>query len=111
MLVKYGRDVVVEILVLRLFFPARKAGDEPRRVVLWEFVGDLFLPATMIPEGKRARGANAINQLKQLPSQSTNELPPGQRRRTRLLLRPDGATHRGSNRANLASHFTFLGAS
>jgi hypothetical protein len=25
--------VVVEILVLRLFFPARKAGDEPRRVV------------------------------------------------------------------------------
>jgi hypothetical protein len=35
--------VVVEILVLRLFFPARKAGDEPRRVVtiqqrLW--IGD-----------------------------------------------------------------------
>jgi len=25
--------VVVKILVLRLFFPARKAGDEPRRVV------------------------------------------------------------------------------
>jgi hypothetical protein len=57
----------------------------------------------MIPEGKRARGANAINQLKQLPSQSTNELPPGQRRRTRLLLRPDGAINQGSMK--VSTHF------
>ena len=28
-----GCDVVIEILVLRLFFYFRKAGDEPRRVV------------------------------------------------------------------------------
>ena len=28
-----GCDVVIEILVLRLFFSTRKAGDEPRRVV------------------------------------------------------------------------------
>jgi len=41
--------VVVKILVLRLFFPARKAGDEPRRVVtvIGHGIGGIDIPAKM----------------------------------------------------------------